>query len=41
MVILRDIQWESGHLVQKQGLRYVILLEGQIGRDKEISGYLH
>ena len=41
MVHLKDIHWESGHLVHKQGVRSDILVDAQIRLDKASLGYLH
>ena len=41
MVHLKDIHWESGHLVHKQGVRSDILVDAQIRLDKASLVYLH
>ena len=41
MVILRNIHWESGHLMQKQVLRYVLVVIPHVEVYMSSLGYLH
>ena len=41
MASLRDIHWESSHLVYKQELMYVLLLADQMGRIMENLRDIH